>query len=134
MVEQVLRHLERRVGYPYLRRVVHKLGAVLILPPGHGSAGRLSTRERWMVGGVLGVVAALAAVLVISLVSAGPSSGHGCIYATIPGVVGAEQVHECGANARETCRSVNRPGAYARQAAQTIAAECRKAGLPVGPP
>ena len=92
---------------------------------------RLSRREKWMVGGVLGVVAALAVVLVISFVSSGPSSGHGCIYANIPGVVGAEQVHECGANARHTCQTVNAPGAYTRQAAHQVAAECRKAGLPV---
>lgn len=85
-----------------------------------------------MVGGVLGVVAALAVALVISLLSAGPSSGHGCIYATIPGAVGAQQVHQCGATARATCGSVNAPGAYTRQAAQTIVAECRKAGLSVG--
>jgi hypothetical protein len=85
-----------------------------------------------MIGGVLGVVAALAVVLVISFLSAGPSSGHGCIYATIPGSVGAQQVHECGANARATCQSVNTPGAYTAQAAQTLAAQCRKAGLPVG--
>ena len=91
---------------------------------------RLSKREKWMVGGVLGVVAALAVVLVISFVSAGPSSGHGCIYATIPGSVGAQQVHECGATARATCQTVN--AAYPPQAAQTIAAECRKAGLSVG--
>jgi hypothetical protein len=106
---------------------------VLILSPEHaGPVRRLSARERWMVGGVLGVVAALAVVLVISLVSAGPSSGHGCIYATIPGAVGAEQVHECGATARDTCQSVNAPGAYTAQAAHTLATECRKAGLPVG--
>jgi hypothetical protein len=85
-----------------------------------------------MVGGVLGVVVILAVTLVISLISGGPSSGHGCIYATIPGVVGAEQVHQCGDTARQTCRTVNAPGAYTRQAARTIARECRKAGLPVG--
>jgi hypothetical protein len=85
-----------------------------------------------MVGGVLAVVAALAVVVVISLVSTGPSSGHGCIYATIPGAVGAEQVHECGVTARDTCRSVNTPGAYTPEAAHTMAVECRKAGLPVG--
>lgn len=84
-----------------------------------------------MIGGVLGVVAVLAVVVVISLVSAGPSSGHGCIYANIPGAVGAEQVHECGATARDTCRSVDAPGAYTHQAAQTLAVQCRKAGLPV---
>jgi hypothetical protein len=104
---------------------------VLILPAEHAIPYRLSKRERWMVGGVLGVVAALAVVLVISLVSATPSSGHGCIYATIPGAVGAEQVHECGATARDTCGSVDAPGAYTHQAAQTLAAACRKAGLPV---
>jgi hypothetical protein len=84
-----------------------------------------------MIGGVLGVVAVLAVVVVVSLVSAGPSSGHGCIYATIPGAVGAEQVHECGATARDTCRTVNAPGAYTHQAAQAFAVQCRKAGLPV---
>jgi hypothetical protein len=91
----------------------------------------MSKREKWMVGGVLGVVATLAVVLVISFVSSGPSSGNGCIYANIPGVVGAEQVHECGANARHTCRSLNAPDAYTRQAAHTLAVECGKAGLPV---
>lgn len=78
------------------------------------------------------MVAALAVVLVISFVTSGPSSGHGCIYATIPGTVGAQQVHQCGPAARETCQTLNAPGAYTRQAAQTIAGECRKAGLAVG--
>lgn len=109
---------------------------MLILPPGHADAiatrRHLSIRERWIVAGVLGTVAALAAVLVISLVSSGPSSARGCIYATISGVVGAQQVHECGTSARNTCRTVYAPGAYAAPAARTIASECRKAGLPVG--
>jgi hypothetical protein len=113
-----------------------RLSAVLILPPGHADAlatrRRLSRRERWMVGGVLGTIAALAAVLVIALASGGPSSSHGCIYATIPAATGAQQVNECGATARETCRSVYAPGAFTAQAAGTIASECRKAELPVG--
>ena len=103
----------------------------MVMPPDHATLRRLSRREKWMLGGVLAVVAALAVVLVISFVSSGPSSGNGCIYATIPGAVGAEQVHECGATARQTCRSVNAPGAYTRQAAQTLAVQCRKAGLRV---
>jgi hypothetical protein len=85
-----------------------------------------------MIGGVLGVVAALVVVLVISFASSGPSSKSGCIYATIPAATGAEQVHQCGGAARSTCASANTPGAFTRQAAQTIAAECRKAGLRVG--
>jgi hypothetical protein len=107
------------------------LPAVLILPADRTPIYRLSTREKWMVGGVLGVVAALVVVLVISFVSTGPSSGRGCIYANIPGAVGAEQVHQCGDTARATCRTLNAPGAYTPQAAQTLATECRKAGLPV---
>jgi hypothetical protein len=110
---------------------------VLILPPGHAQAiaarRRLSRREKWMVGGVLGAAAAVLVVLVISLGSAGRSSGHGCIYATIAGVLGAQEVYQCGADARATCASVAAPGAFGAQARQTIAAECRKAGLPVRP-
>jgi hypothetical protein len=109
---------------------------VLIIPPGHAETVRVSwrpsTREKWMIGGVLGVVAALLVVLVISIASSGPSSKSGCIYATIPAATGAQQVHECGATARSTCATVLTPGAYTAQAAQTLAAECRKAGLRVG--
>ena len=85
-----------------------------------------------MVSGVLGVVVVLAIVLVVSLSSGEPSSSHGCIYATIPGDVGAQQINQCGKQARDTCSLVNVRGAYTEQAAATIAAECRKAGLAVG--
>ncbi|HUA06769.1 MAG TPA: hypothetical protein VMB27_22875 [Solirubrobacteraceae bacterium] len=109
---------------------------MLIIPPGHAETlrarRRLSTREMWMVGGVLGTVAVLAVVLVISLASSGPGSKSGCIYATIPADTGAEQVHQCGVQARDTCQSVFAAGAYTHQAARAIASECRKAGLPVG--
>lgn len=105
---------------------------MLILPPGHGTARSLSNREKWMVGGVLGAVAVLAVALIISFSSGAPSSSHGCIYATIPGVVGAEQINQCGDTARATCQTVNAPGAHAAAAARTLATACRKAGLPVG--
>jgi hypothetical protein len=109
---------------------------VLILPPGHADAiagrQRLSSREKWMVGGVLATVVVLALVLVISFSSGGPSSKHGCIYATIAGEVGAQQINQCGVQARDTCQSVDTPGAFTAQAATVLAAECRKAGLPVG--
>lgn len=78
------------------------------------------------------VVAVLAVVLVVSLASGGKSSAHGCIYATVPAATGAEEISQCGAGARDTCATVREPGAYTRQAADDIAAECRKAGLPVG--
>src|SRR5947199_1359771 len=107
----------------------------MVLPPGHAHAIRsqhvLTQREKWMIGGVLATVVAVVVALIISLSTAGKSSANGCIYATIPGVVGAVQVNECGASARSTCASVNSPGAYTRGAARTIVVECRKAGLPV---
>jgi hypothetical protein len=84
-----------------------------------------------MLRGVLGVVAALAIVLVVSFLISGKSSGHGCIYVTIPAATGAQQVNECGATARSTCLSVSTPGAFTEQAAHSIETECRKAGLPV---
>jgi len=110
---------------------------VLILPPGHAQAIatklRLPQRERWMVGGIIATVVAVALVLVISFGAAGRSSGRGCIYATIPGSVGAQQIDQCGAQARETCASVATPGAFTAPSAETVAAQCRKAGLPLAP-
>jgi hypothetical protein len=105
---------------------------VLILPPGHAELPRLSVRERRLLGGVLVVVAALVVVLVVALSNGGPSSSHGCIYATIPAATGAQQISECGATARETCATARAPGAFTEQAARTVAAECRKAGLAAG--
>lgn len=85
-----------------------------------------------MIGGVLGVVAAVAVVLVISLATPGRTSAHGCIYATIPAATGAQEINRCGAAARAICASALGPGAFTPQAAPVIAAQCRKAGLPVG--
>jgi hypothetical protein len=80
---------------------------------------------------VLGSVAALAVVLAVAIATAGKSSGHGCIYATIPGPVGAEEVSQCGSQARATCLSTAAPGTFTSQAAQVIEQQCRKAGLPI---
>ncbi len=109
---------------------------MLILPPGHADAiagrRRVSGREKWMIGGVLGTVVVLAVVLVISFSSGGPGSSRGCIYATIPADTGAQQIHQCGTQARYTCQLLYTRGAYTPQAAAAVAAECRKAGLAVG--
>jgi hypothetical protein len=110
---------------------------VLILPPGHAESVRaqrkLSSRERRLIGGVLVVLAALAIALVVSLAASGPNSANGCIYVTIAGPVGAEQIDQCGNRARDTCATALTPGAFTRGSAQSIAAACRQAGLPVGP-
>ncbi len=109
---------------------------MLILPPGHAQTTHqmraLAPREKWMLGGVLGVVAALAVVLVISLATAGHKSGHGCISVGLAYSVGGAQVYRCGDSARAMCVSVNRPGGSVGATARALATECRKAGLPVG--
>jgi len=110
---------------------------VLILPPGHAESirlgRRLSVREKRLLGGVLGAVAALVVVLVIALSTGGQSSAHGCIYVTIPAATGAQQISQCGSAARDTCASVRTPGAFSAQAAPVVGGACRKAGLPIGP-
>jgi hypothetical protein len=107
------------------------------LPQGHAQTlhtrRSLSRRERWIIGGVLATVAAIVIALVISIGTAGPSSARGCIHATVPGPVGAVQINECGGDAISTCSTVDATGAYAPGAARTIATECRRAGLRVGP-
>ena len=96
------------------------------------AAGSLSRRERWLVRGVLVAVAALAVVLAVAIGTAGKSSAHGCIYTTIPGPVGAEQLDQCGSEARATCARASAPGTYPAQTARAVERQCRKAGLPTG--
>ena len=86
-----------------------------------------------MIRGVVAVTAAIIVAVVIALATSGRTSSHGCIYATVPAATGAEDISQCGAAAEATCGSVRTPGAYTTQAAQVIAAQCRKAGLAVGP-
>jgi hypothetical protein len=110
---------------------------VLILPPGHAESVRnlrtLSAREKRLISGILVVVAAVMVVLAISFGTAGPTSSDGCIYVTIPAATGAQQIHQCGTEARDTCGSARTRGAFTSDAAQSIVAACRKARIPVGP-
>jgi hypothetical protein len=109
---------------------------MLILPPGHAEEIRrrreFRARERWMIGGVLGVMAALVVALVISLASQDPKSGHGCISVDLAYSTGGAQIYRCGASARAMCTEVHRPGGLSGLAAETVTGACRKAGLPVG--
>jgi hypothetical protein len=85
-----------------------------------------------MISGVVGVVALLAAALVISFATAGHKSGHGCISVGLAYSVGGAQIYRCGAAVRSMCASVNRPGGSIGATARALTTECRKAGLPVG--
>jgi hypothetical protein len=109
---------------------------VLILPPGHAKAvlarPRLGARERWMITTVLGTVAAVLVVVVISIASSGHQTGKGCLDVTIPGPIGGEELYRCGAGARALCASIGRPQGFSGVPGQDIARACRELGLPVG--
>ena len=85
-----------------------------------------------MIRGVLGAVIVLAVVVAVTIAQAGRGSAGGCIYATFAGPVGAQEINQCGAQARATCQTALAPGSFTVQAARVIARECRKAGLRVG--
>jgi hypothetical protein len=109
---------------------------VLIIPPGHAqelqTLRRLGVRERWLVrfAGVL--AAALIAVAVIAITTNGHHSANGCVDVTVPYSTGGQEIYDCGAAARGLCREVGRPQGFNGAVGQTVAAECRKAGVPVG--
>ena len=92
---------------------------------------RLTRRERNVAIG--GVLVSLAATLAIVLATAGntePQAGPGCIYAIIPGVMGAEPVDACGRQAEYVCarhEDSDRPGS------ETIQEACRQAEIAISP-
>jgi hypothetical protein len=92
---------------------------------------RLTRRERIVAIG--GVAVSLLATLAVVLATAGnsaPQARPGCIYAIIPGVMGAEPVDACGPQAEFVCakhRFEDRPGS------QTIRDACRESGITISP-
>jgi hypothetical protein len=109
---------------------------MMILPPGHAEEVRrrqvFAPRERWLIRGVVALVAALAAVLVISLATGETTSGHGCVSVSLAYSTGGDHITRCGEGAKALCRGVGHSGGITGVPAQTVAAACRKAGLPVG--
>jgi hypothetical protein len=108
----------------------------MVMPPGHGQAMlvpyRFSKREKWILGGVLSLVLALAVTLVISFASAGHSTGNGCVDVALPYSDGGAEVYRCGADARAFCVSAGKPGGLTGISGRALAGECRKAGISVG--
>ncbi len=92
---------------------------------------KLTRRERNVAIGA--VVLSLAAILAVILATAGnsePKAGPGCIYAIIPGVMGAEPVDACGTQAQFVCAkhaTGSAPGS------ETIRTACREAHIVVSP-
>jgi hypothetical protein len=109
---------------------------MMILPPGHAEEVRrrqaFAPRERWMIRGVVAAVAALALVLLISLATGETTSGNGCVSVSLAYSTGGDHMTRCGDGAKSICRGVGHSGGITGVPAQTVAAACRKAGLPVG--
>jgi hypothetical protein len=88
---------------------------------------RLSRRERNVV--IAAVAVTLVAVVALVLATVGgsrPEPAPGCIYAIVPGVMGATPVDACGAQAKRICATRatrTDPGSRA------IKKSCRRAGL-----
>lgn len=128
------RRLAGTVGGPPFKPYTR--GCMLVNGPAPADPGRrgpaMRTREKWMIGGVVALVAVLAAALVISFASGSKKSGHGCISVALAYSTGGAQIDKCGGAARALCAGVGVPGGLTGLPARGVAAECRKAGLPVG--
>src|SRR6478609_4574514 len=88
---------------------------------------RLSRRERNVA--IAGVVATLAAIVVLVAATVGdsrPAPAPGCIYAIVPGAMGATPVDACGARAKSVC---TRHETGEDPPSRAIRADCRRAGL-----
>jgi hypothetical protein len=86
-----------------------------------------------MVRGVLGALAVLVAAVVISIATAGHSTGNGCIDVNIASSLGNQEFYRCGSAARAMCGAINTPEGLSGSAGRAAATECRKVSLPVGP-
>ena len=88
---------------------------------------QLTRRERWVAliaGGA--IVIGLIVLIAITAGNSRPAPGPGCIRATIPHVMGAEELNACGARARHICAQHagdDDPGSLA------IEESCGKAGI-----
>ncbi len=81
---------------------------------------------------MLAAVAALAVIVAISLASSGHHTGNGCIDVKFPIAIGGQELYECGSGARTLCAAAGADGGASPVEERAIAAQCRKAGLPVG--
>jgi hypothetical protein len=88
---------------------------------------RLTRREKWVaIGATIAVVVSLVVLIAVTAGNTRPAPGPGCIRATIPHVMGAEELNLCGSNARRACarsRKLDDPVAV------KIEDSCREAGL-----
>lgn len=109
----------------------------MIIPSGHwheiSQPHRVSRRERWLIGGVLALIAVFGVAIVIAFTSHQKASRDGCIDVSAATVIGGSELYRCGSAARGLCTSATGSGAANISFRRALADACRKAGLPVPP-
>lgn len=83
----------------------------------------LTRLQRWLVGAVVIVVAAVSA-WVITQTTGAPASAKGCVNLVVPGSMGGGVISHCGAAARSWCASEAR---QSDRLAQLALVQCRLA-------
>ena len=110
---------------------------LMIMPPGHhrevAERRAFSGRERGFMAVGAAVVIALVVAVAIAISSSSPTSGHGCVYATVSSSTGALTIQGCGGTARKICSDVSVPGTYTPLERAAVIPECRKAGVSIRP-
>jgi hypothetical protein len=94
-------------------------------PAGGISVSPRQKRALLIIGAVIVVIVAAGSIWGALQSDSYQTSSNGCISVTIPGSIGGEFVHDCGAAAKATCRN-----AYASADAVSLAIRpaCRQAG------
>jgi hypothetical protein len=103
------------------------------LPPGHyaqlTAPRRVGRRDRFIVGGGVLLLAAIAVAVAISFTSVRRQSRDGCVDVNAATVIGGSELYRCGATARALCAGRRSP----RQSVaftHALDSACRQAGLP----
>ncbi|MBS1879696.1 MAG: hypothetical protein JST31_09300 [Actinobacteria bacterium] len=92
---------------------------------------KLSGRELKVAFAALAVtVIAVVAIVALTVGDSNPAPARGCIDPTVAGIVGAETINACGAEAVEICsRAAEFTAAPAPERARTIVADCERQGV-----
>lgn len=88
---------------------------------------KLSPREikaAWIAG--LVTVAAMLAIVFATIGDSNPATPMGCIRAEVAGIVGAETISGCGAEAQAKCAHAAK---FDSPRAETVVAECNQQGV-----
>jgi hypothetical protein len=88
---------------------------------------KLSPREikaAWIAGVV--TFAAMIAIVLATVSDSNPATEKGCIHATVAGIVGAETISGCGAEAELKCAHAAN---FDNPRAKTVVAECERQGV-----